>query len=340
MTVLLGFAAMAIDIGLFFEDRRHLQNSADAMALAGVQELPSNPASAISKAKTWATNNGIQAGEIETVEVRTKSYPNDTLYVKLDREFSWVFGRVLGKTVDDVGAAAAARTGSLSGGNNMMPWALLFGDSDCLDSEGNPIYTNTCIVKVGHNSIVDGWRGALDMDGNGGGSAEYKANILDGETAWKYCIAGDPAPGCVSSVTIIDALDGNKVGPTGSGIEERWLQGAQCDSNGNGKDDFNELFIPNPGGDPTYTVNCPYSPWLVIIPIVSYETTPVKKVTIRGWTLGYLDSYGCVGAQNCASGKGHWEVQIKMVDAAYSQNAGFLGAYDPDSSILIRRLVE
>ena len=43
MTALLGFTAMAIDIGMFFEDRRHLQNSADAMALAGVQELPAQP---------------------------------------------------------------------------------------------------------------------------------------------------------------------------------------------------------------------------------------------------------------------------------------------------------
>ena len=50
LTVLLGFTAMAIDLGLFFEDRRHLQNTADAAALAGVAELPANPAAAKSKA--------------------------------------------------------------------------------------------------------------------------------------------------------------------------------------------------------------------------------------------------------------------------------------------------
>jgi hypothetical protein len=340
MSVILGFTAMAIDVGMFFEDRRHLQNSADAMALAGVQDLPLDPATAVTKANAWAANNNIDPSEIKTVEVRTKDYPNDTLYVELDREFSWVFGRVLGKTVSNVGAAAAARTGSLSGGSDMMPWALLQGDSNCLDANGDAIFNATCYVKVGHDSIVNGWRGALDFDGNGGGSSEYKSNIIDGTVDWLYCIAGDPAPGCVSSVNIIDALDGNKVGPTDSGIQERWALGAQCDTNGNGKDDFGEVFVPNPGGDPTYNVNCPDSPWLVIIPIVSYESTPVKKVTIRGWSLAYLESYACVGGNNCGSAKGHWEVAVQIVDAAYSQAAGFLGAYDPNSGILLRRLVE
>jgi hypothetical protein len=33
-------------------------------------------------------------------------------------------------------------------------------------------------------------------------------------------------------------------------------------------------------------------------------------------------------------------VHIEIVDAAYSQAAGFLGAYDPNSGITIRRLIE
>ena len=47
LTVLLGMTAMAIDVGLLFEDRRHMQNTADAAALAGVAELPGNPAAAV-----------------------------------------------------------------------------------------------------------------------------------------------------------------------------------------------------------------------------------------------------------------------------------------------------
>jgi len=88
-------------------------------------------------------------------------------------------------------------------------------------------------------------------------------------------------------------------------------------------------------------VTCPDSPRLIIIPIVSYTSVPIKDLTINGWMLAYLESYSCsTGGSNCASGTGHWEVNVSIVDAAYSQAAGFLGAYDPDAAIQLQRLVE
>ena len=74
-----------------------------------------------------------------------------------------------------------------------------------------------------------------------------------------------------------------------------------CDTNQNGKDDFGEVFQTNPGGDPTYVTACPDSPRLIIIPIVSYTNVPVKKVTIRGWSLAYLSGYTCVGVRRLAA---------------------------------------
>ncbi|MEE8347156.1 MAG: pilus assembly protein TadG-related protein, partial [Dehalococcoidia bacterium] len=38
--VIMGFTAMTVDVGMFFQERRSLQNAADAAALAGIQELP------------------------------------------------------------------------------------------------------------------------------------------------------------------------------------------------------------------------------------------------------------------------------------------------------------
>jgi hypothetical protein len=197
-------------------------------------------------------------------------------------------------------------------------------------------------VKVGAGDATTGWYGALDADGTGGGSAEYGDNIVDGEVEQTYCIAGDPAPACVGANTTIDPLNGNKVGPTDKGIEERLAQGAQCDSNGNGVDDFSEVLSLNPGGDPTYLVACPDSPWLIVLPIVEYYSTPVQSLTLKGWMLAYLESYSCSigGTKNCIAGGGHWEVNVKIVDAAYSQASGFLGAYDPNAAIRLQRLVE
>lgn len=338
-TVLLGFVAMAIDVGLFYEDRRHLQNTADAAALAGVAELPTNPALAKQKAGEWAVNNGVPSSEIKSIEVRTTDFPNDTVFVEMEGNFDWIFGRVLGKTSDAVGASAAAQIGSYAGGHNMMPWAILQGDSACLDASGKAIFGMTCAVKVGAQDGIGGWRGALDFDGNGGGSSEYRDNIMDGSSDWSYCISGEDPPPCHGTV---DALAGNKVGPTGQGIDDRLAAEptAGCDTDGNGTDDFDEVFTPTGLPTPEYSVACPNSPRIVIIPIVSFESTPIQTVTIRGWSLGYLKGYACVGGGSCNGGKGHWEVYIDMVDAAYSQSAGFLGAYDPTSGILLRRLIE
>jgi Putative Flp pilus-assembly TadE/G-like len=414
MTALVGMVAMTIDVGMLFENRRHYQNSADAMALAGVAELPTNPGLAVQKAKDWGTKNGVLSSQIKTIEVRTTGYPNDTLYVQLEGQFNWIFARALGLTNSKVGGEAAARIGTLIGGHNMMPWALLQTDTSCLDAQGNAIFSAPCSVKVGAGgSAINGWYGALDYDGNGGGSSEYQSNIIDGTVDTAYCVSGQAQPPC--QATTVDSLDGNKVGGTGHGIDQRLAAGPACDTNGNGKDDFSEVFTSTGQLNPAYSVSCPNSPWLIIIPIVSYSSVPVHTVTIRGWTLAYLKSYSCAAnaaaslsgpsavfafessghfpgvnvnlkprtptpsptrspsptptrtptpaptatptpavtptptpgsggptpaPTNCSSGKGHWEVQIQIVDAAYSDTAGFLGNFNPTSGILIRRLIQ
>jgi|SRR5438132_4584846 len=340
LTVLLGFTAMAIDVGLFFENRRHLQNTADAAALAGVAELPMNPGAAKTKAAQWAAKHGLSSSEIKTIDVRTTDYPNDTLYVEVEREFTWVFGRVLGKTVSAVPASAAAQVGSLSGTSNLMPWAMVLGDSACLGPTGNPLVDTNCSVKVGAGIGTTGWYGALDLDGNGGGSNEYQSNIYDGMADTVYCAEGETEPECQTSV--VDALDGNKVGGTGHGIDQRLSAEPTpgCDKSGNGKDDFAEVFGVNSSGTPKYGVTCPASPRLIIVPIVTLNGSPVKTVTIKGWALAYLKSYSCVGGTSCSGGKGHWEVQVTIVDAIYSQSASFIGTFNPLSSISVRRLIE
>jgi hypothetical protein len=336
--VLLGFTAMAIDVGMVYRDRRHLQNTADAAALAGVAELPIDPLAARQKATDWAASNGIPASEIKTIEVRTTDAPNDTLYVEVEKDFSWIFGRVLGKGTDPVSAVAAAQIRSVNGTSNLMPWALLMGDSNCLDASDAPIPGADCSVKLGTDaSTITGWYGALDLDGGGGGSSEYEGNIVDGEATTKYCSVGETDPECESSV--VDALSGNKVGGTGHAIDDRLLNEPTCDANGNFKDDFEEVFVSGQNGVASFAVACPQSPRLIFIPIVSLNGVPVQTVTIEGWALAYLDGYTCRDI-DCPGGKGHWEVQITMVDAIYSESADLIGAYNPLSRVAVRSLIE
>ena len=66
----------------------------------------------------------------------------------------------------------------------------------------------------------------------------------------------------------------------------------------------------------------------------------MKTVTIKGWAVAYLKSYSCVGAVNCTGGKGHWEVQVTMVDAIYSESPDLIGPFNPLSRIAVRWLIE
>jgi hypothetical protein len=56
-TVFLGMVAMAVDIGLFAHERQHVQDTVDAAALAGAQQIPDNLTQAKTDALTYATAN-------------------------------------------------------------------------------------------------------------------------------------------------------------------------------------------------------------------------------------------------------------------------------------------
>src|SRR3970040_987871 len=67
--VLFGFIAMTIDVGLILHQRRVLQNTADAAALAGAIELPDGPGTAYDKAPEWAENNGIATASGDQLDI-------------------------------------------------------------------------------------------------------------------------------------------------------------------------------------------------------------------------------------------------------------------------------
>jgi hypothetical protein len=291
------------------------------------------------KATDWEAKHGVAASEIKTLEVRTTDSVNDTLYVEVERDFTWIFGQVLGQGTDPVSAAAAAQIKSVNGTSNLMPWSLLMGDSDCLDATDAPIPGADCSVKLGAGaSTITGWYGALDLDGAGGGGAEYEENIVDGAAATKYCSVGETDPACEAFQ--VDALSGNKVGGTDHAIEDRLLNEPTCDADGDSKDDFEEVFVAGEGdAAASYAIACPQSPRVVFLPIVSLDGIPVHTVTIEGWALAYLNGYACSDT-DCAGGKGHWQVDITMVDAIYSQSADLIGPYNPLSQVAVRSLIE
>jgi hypothetical protein len=123
LTVLIGMAAIVVDVGSWYRADRKLQANADAAALAGAQELPANTAAAQVAAVSYADTNdgGLKS---EDVKFRTTVIPNDTIEVTTDRPSPGFFAQLFGRSSVDVRAKAAARTGVLGSAIGAAPIAV------------------------------------------------------------------------------------------------------------------------------------------------------------------------------------------------------------------------
>lgn len=115
LVILLGFAALAVDLGIMYGARTSAQRAADAAALAGAYTFIESPFStqpeslAIARAQYIATKNTILGAPIPNSEVAvTVNYPNRLVTVNLTHVIPTFFGRVLGWTSARVSVIAHA----------------------------------------------------------------------------------------------------------------------------------------------------------------------------------------------------------------------------------------
>jgi len=108
LTVLLGAAAMTLDIGVWYREQRAAQAAADAAALAGAQALPFSTVQAAGLAKSYADSNG---GGVSAADITFRSdfALNDTVVVKDKRNVPAFFSKIFDIANVDVHATAAAR---------------------------------------------------------------------------------------------------------------------------------------------------------------------------------------------------------------------------------------
>jgi hypothetical protein len=103
LTVLLGMAALVLDVGSWYRADRHAQLTADAAALAGAQALPDDPARATTLALDYAQKNegGVVTGDVE--------FPaSNRIKVTVKRDAPGFFAKLFGIDSVDVRATAAA----------------------------------------------------------------------------------------------------------------------------------------------------------------------------------------------------------------------------------------
>jgi hypothetical protein len=118
MVVLLGFVALAVDVGFTYGERRRMQNAADAGALAGARELCfGDPNMAIDTAWAYAvTRNGAQQADV--------SIENYTVTVTARETVNTFIAGIVGYPTMDVSAIAAAECGEARSAAGLWPVAF------------------------------------------------------------------------------------------------------------------------------------------------------------------------------------------------------------------------
>lgn len=116
MVVMLGFAAMVIDVGAWYSGRVQLSNLADAAALAGAQDLPDTVAAEGTARAYAAINPPGLAGDVIAVDAQT-----DHITVNATRVAPSYFARVLGINNVTITAHARVNRGVAGSVGNLIP---------------------------------------------------------------------------------------------------------------------------------------------------------------------------------------------------------------------------
>lgn len=171
MIAVIGFAALAVDIGYMYSTRRSMQTAADAAAIAAANALQSsNSGSYQTAAADVATLNGFTNGQNNTtVTVGTPTsgpYSGDSSYVQVSvsRPVPTYFLRVLGYSTLNVAVSAVAGTVSGTG----CVYALNPSASGAISLTGNIGITASCGIIDNSSS-----NSALTVTGNATISTVY-----------------------------------------------------------------------------------------------------------------------------------------------------------------------
>jgi len=144
--VLLGFAALGIDVGYMYSVRHELQRSADAGALAGVVPFAEgnwNESSVRSEAETlareFATKNNVLGTPVVNGEVTVTFPTQNHIRVDTSRNVNMFFARIFGMQTRTITAHAIARAAPTTGEACITPFAIPI---PWVDADGDNLFDN------------------------------------------------------------------------------------------------------------------------------------------------------------------------------------------------------
>jgi Flp pilus assembly protein TadG len=182
MVMCLGMAALVLDVGNWFRDKRRLQGTVDAAALAGAQQLPDDSAGAQSQALSYANKNGGDVAGANIV-ISSQYQPNDTIAVTGQRNDPGIFTKVIAIPGADITAQAKARVGPPSQALHVAPMVVYCGHSLIQNCNNDHTPQFNVPTTMDYDPMgAPGAFGMLDLDGESGtiGSSTEAAWITDG----------------------------------------------------------------------------------------------------------------------------------------------------------------
>jgi hypothetical protein len=242
MTVLMGFAAFATDVGLMLRQRRMAQTAADAAALAAATESmnESTPSSVTSGMWTAAYHDAIMNG---FTPGSSNGTANSSTGVTLTLHITPDIGISGYNSAGYIQAIVALKTNTifmnLFGVHSMNVSATAIA-SNSIESKGCIYVQNdgakaNPAVDMGGNSLITASSCGMTVNGNliMGGTGTINAKFVDvsgsfsgknsGGAAWNAGVTpqNDPLPTLLSNIPTVPpgtAAGGNCTAPTGSGM--------------------------------------------------------------------------------------------------------------------------
>ena len=169
LTALVGALSLGADVGVFYFNWMQLQKAADAAVLAGASYLPSDPAAAIVADDSYAEQNGVAVGEIQSASVGGNG---SSITISVRRSVPTYFAQALGLFSGSVAAQATAAVEGVGSVNGLLPIGI---DSRTTYAFGQEVSLMTGQYGPGN------W-GALVLGANGASNFAY--NIQYGYTGY------------------------------------------------------------------------------------------------------------------------------------------------------------
>jgi putative Flp pilus-assembly TadE/G-like protein len=192
LAVMIGMSALVLDVGAWFRTDRRLQQTADAAALAGAQELPNSASNAKSTALNYAGKNGgsVLAADISVypekpcdAAVKSDIWVPNTICVKAAKSEPGIFSRLFGVDSTSIHSWAVARVDSPLKARYVAPMVVYCGHPLIQNCNGNHTPTFQVPTVMTFDKMgAPGAFGMLNLEGGQGtvGAKEEAEWILHG----------------------------------------------------------------------------------------------------------------------------------------------------------------